>query len=138
MLSMTDPLHRHQEWLKFLKMIDRKTPKTKELHLVVDNYATHKHPEVKAWLAKHPRFHIHFTPTSSSWLNMVERFFRDITDKRIRRGAFASVAELEAAINEYIAVHNAKPKPFIWTTKASDILAKITRARATLNKYTSD
>jgi len=90
-LSMTDPLHRHQEWLKFLKMIDRKTPKTKELHLVVDNYATHKHPEVKAWLVKHPRFHIHFTPTSSSWLNMVERFFRDITDKRIRSGAFSSV-----------------------------------------------
>ncbi len=137
-LSMTDPLHRHQEWLKFLKMIDRKTPKTKDLHLVVDNYATHKHPEVKAWLAKHPRFHIHFTLTSSSWLNIVERFFRDITDKRIRRGAFASVAELEAAINEYIAVHNAKPKPFIWTAKASDILAKVTRARTTLNKYTSN
>ncbi|MDP3609321.1 MAG: IS630 family transposase [Methylophilus sp.] len=137
-LSMTDPLHRHQAWLKFLKMINRKTPKTKELHLVVDNYATHKHPEVKAWLAKHPRFHIHFTPTSSSWLNMVERFFRDITDKRIRRGVFTSVAELEAAIDEYIAVHNAKPKPFIWTTKASDILAKVTRARATLNKCTSN
>ena len=119
-------------------MIDRKTLKTKDLHLVVDNYATHKHPEVKAWLAKHPRLHIHFTPTSSSWLNMVERFFRDITDKRIRRGAFTSVAELEAAINEYIAVDNAKPKPFIWSTKASDILAKITRARATLNKYTSN
>ena len=119
-------------------MIDRKTLKTKDLHLVVDNYATHKHPEVKAWLAKHPRLHIHFTPTSSSWLNMVERFFRDITDKRIRRGAFTSVAELEAAINEYIAVDNAKPKTFIWSTKASDILARVTRARATLNKYTSN
>jgi len=137
-LSMTDSLHRHQEWLRFLKMIDRKTPKTKELHLVVDNYATHKHPKVKAWLTKRPRIHIHFTPTSSSWLNMVERFFCDITDKRIRRGAFTSVPELEAAINEYISVHNAKPKPFIWTTKASDILAKVIRARASMNKYTSN
>ena len=136
-LSMTDQLHRHQEWLRFLKKIDRNTPKTKELHLIVDNYATHKHPEVLAWLASHPRFHIHFTPTSASWLNMVERFFRDITDKRIRRGVFTSVAELEAAINEYIAVHNAKPKPFIWTAQASDILAKVTRARAVLNKSTS-
>ena len=133
-MSMTDQLHRHQEWLRFLETIDRKTPKKKELHLIVDNYATHKHPQVLAWLAKHPRFHIHFTPTSSSWLNMVERFFRDITDKRIRRGVFKSVADLKAAIAEYIAVHNAKPKPFIWTAKASDILAKVTRARAVLNK----
>ena len=136
-LSITDKLHRHQEWLRFLKMIDRNTPKKKELHLIVDNYATHKHPEVKAWLAKHQRFHIHFTPTSSSWLNMVERFFRDITDKRIRRGIFTSVSELETAINEYIALHNANPKPFIWTAKATDILAKVTRARAALNKRTS-
>ena len=105
---------------------------------MVDNYATHKHPEVQAWLAKHPRFHMHFTPTSASWLNMVERFFRDITDKRIRRGVFTSVPELEAAINEYIARHNADPKPFIWTAKASDILAKFTRARAALNKNTSN
>jgi len=137
-LSMTDQLHRHQQWLRFLKLIDRQTPKGKQLHLIVDNYATHKHPEVKTWLEKHPRFHLHFTPTSSSWLNMVERFFRDITDKRIRRGVFTSVPELEAAINEYIAAHNAKPKPFIWTAKASDILAKVTRARAVLNKNTSN
>ena len=137
-MSMTDQLHRHQEWLRFLETIDRKTPKKKELHLIVDNYATHKHPQVLAWLAKHPRFHIHFTPTSSSWLNMVERFFRDITDKRIRRGVFKSVADLKAAIAEYIAVHNAKPKPFIWTAKASDILAKVTRARAVLNKSSSN
>lgn len=136
-LSITDQLHRHQEWLRFLTMIDRKTPKKKDLHLIVDNYATHKHAEVKAWLAEHSRFHMHFTPTSSSWLNMVERFFRDITDKRIRRGVFSNVAELEAAIKEYIVVHNANPKPFIWTAKASDILAKVTRARAALNKYTS-
>ena len=106
---------------------------------MVDNYATHKHPQVQAWLAKHPRFHMHFTPTtaSASWLNMVERFFRDITDKRIRTGVFKSVPELEAAINEYIATHNADPKPFIWTAKASDILAKVTRARVALNKSTS-
>jgi transposase len=135
-LSMTDQLHRHQEWLQFLKTIDRQTP-NKELHLIVDNYATHKHPEVLAWLTKQPRFHLHFTPASSSWLNMVERFFRDITDKRIRRGVFTSVPELEAAINEYIAAHNVKPKPFIWTVKATDILAKVTRARAALNKNTS-
>ncbi len=137
-LSMTDQLHRHQEWLRFLKTIDRNTPKTKQLHLIVDNYATHKHPEVLAWLDRHPRFHIHFTPTSSSWLNMVERFFRDITDKRIRRGVFTSVPDLEAAINEYIKLHNNKPKPFIWTAKANDILAKVTRARAALNKRTSN
>lgn len=137
-LSMTDPLHRHQEWLRFLKTIDRKTPKSKSLHLIVDNYATHKHPKVRAWLAKHPRFHMHFTPTSASWLNMVERFFRDITDKGIRRGTFSSVAELEAAINDYITTHNAKPKAFIWTAKADDILAKVTRARAALNKITSN
>ena len=103
----------------------------------MDNYATHKHPEVLAWLARHPRFHIHFTPTSSSWLKMVERFFRAITDKRIRRGVFTSAAELEAATNDYIAVHNTRPKPFIWTAKASDILAQVTRARAVLNKNTS-
>jgi hypothetical protein len=114
-LSMTEQLHRHQEWLRFLKLIDCQPPKTKELHLVVDNYATHKHPEVQAWLAKHPRFHMHFTPTSSSWLNMVERFFRDITDKQIRPGVFRSVPDLEAAIEEYIAAHNANPKPFIWS-----------------------
>ena len=101
---------------------------------MVDNYATHKHPQVQAWRAKHPRFPMHFIPTSASWLNMVERFFRDITDKRIRTGVFKSVPELEAAINEYIATHNADPKPFICTAKASDILAKVTRARVALNK----
>ena len=132
-LSMTDQLHRHQEWLRFLKMIDRKTSKDKELHLIVDNYATHKHPEVQAWLARHPRFHIHFTPTSSSWLNMVERFFRDITTERLRNGVFRSVPELTAAIKEYIAVHNKNPKPFIWTAKAQDILAKVIRANSRLS-----
>ena len=122
--------HRHTEWLKFLRKIDRETPKDKELHLICDNYATHKHPVVQEWLGKHPRLNMHFTPTSASWLNMVERFFRDITDKRIRRGVFTSVAELVAAIDEYIAHHNIKPKPFIWTKSARDILQKVIRANS--------
>lgn len=131
-ISMCQPRHRHTEWLKFLRLIDRTTPKALTLHLVVDNYATHKHPEVQAWLAKHPRFVMHFTPTSASWLNMVERFFRDITDKRIRRDSFSSVAELELAIDMYVAHHNIDPKAFIWTARATDILAKVTRAKAAL------
>ena len=130
--------HRHQEWIDFLKQIDEGTPDDVDLHLIADNYATHKHPQVQRWLARHPRFHMHFTPTSSSWLNVIERWFRDITDKRIRRGCFSSVAELEAAINDYIAVHNAHPKPFIWTAKANDILAKVTRAREKFHKNRSN
>ena len=126
--------HRHQEWLKFLKLIDREIPKDKEVHLIVDNYATHKHLNVNKWLAKHPRFTVHFTPTSASWLNMVERFFRDITQNRLRRGVFKSVQELIKTINNYVAKHNENPKPFIWTARASDILAKVQRARKTLNK----
>src|SRR5664280_2798110 len=125
--------HRHTEWLKFLRKIDRETPKDKELHLIADNYATHKHPVVQEWLGKHPRLNMHFTPTSASWLNMVERFFRDITDKRIRRGVFTSVAELVAAIDKYIAHHNIKPKPFIWTKSARDILQKVIRANSRLS-----
>jgi len=125
--------HTHAEWLKFLKKIDRETPKDKTLHLIADNYATHKHPVVQEWLAKHPRFHMHFTPTSASWLNMVERFFRDITTERIRRGVFTSVPELIAAIDEYVAQHNTKPKPFIWTKSARDILAKVIRANSRLS-----
>jgi len=129
--------HRHQEWLSFLRKIDRNTPKNKELHLIADNYATHKHPEVKAWLARHPRFHMHFTPTSASWLNMVERFFRDLSENQLRRAAFCSVPDLVNTIEQYIVKHNRDPKPFIWTAKASDILAKVTRARAKLNKMQS-
>ena len=125
--------HTHAEWLKFLKKIDRETPKAKTLHLIADNYATHKHPTVQDWLAKHPRFHMHFTPTSASWLNMVERFFRDITTERIRRGVFTSVPELIGAIDEYIAHHNTKPKPFIWTKSARDILEKVIRANSRLS-----
>ncbi|MGA9335055.1 MAG: IS630 family transposase [Rudaea sp.] len=128
------PRHTHVEWLKFLKKVDRNTPKDKQLHLIVDNYATHKHPQVKAWLAKHPRFHIHFTPTSASWLNMVERFFRSITADRLRCGVFHSVADLEKAIATYISRYNKNPKPFVWTAKANDILEKVVRARATLDK----
>ena len=131
-ISICEPRHRHEEWLKFLKLIDRRTPKHLNLHLIVDNYGTHSHPDVQAWLGKHPRFVMHFTPTSASWLNMVERFFRDISANRIKRDSFTSVAELELAIDLYIADHNAHPKPFIWTASAKDILAKVTRAKAAL------
>ena len=122
--------HTHVEWLAFLKQINRETPPDKDLHLIVDNYATHKHERVRGWLRRHPRFHVHFTPTGASWLNMVERFFRDLTDKQIRRGAFPSVRHLIAAIERYIEIHNLDPKPFIWTAKASDILEKVKRARS--------
>jgi transposase len=128
------PRHRHQEWIKFLKKIDAETPPELDLHLIVDNYATHKHPKVLSWLKRHPRFHQHFTPTSSSWLNVIERWFRDLTQKRIRNGVFKSVAELERAINDYIHYHNTHPKSFVWTKSAADILEKVTRARNALNK----
>ena len=132
-IGQCQPRHTHAEWLKFLRQIDRHTPKGKTLHLIADNYATHKHPVVQAWLTKHPRFHMHYTPTSASWLNMVERFFRDITINRLRRGVFTSVPELVAAIDEYIAHHNTKPKPFIWTKSAADILQKVIRANSRLS-----
>ncbi len=117
--------HRHQEYLKFLRQLDKETPKDLDLHLIVDNYATHKHDTVKRWLEKHPRFHQHFIPTSSSWLNMVERFFRELTDKRIRRGVFRSVEELIDAIEGYLAARNEAPKPFVWTKTADAILEKL-------------
>jgi transposase len=132
-IGQCQPRHTHAEWLTFLKKIDRETPKDKPLHLIADNYATHKHPVVQKWLAKHPRFNMHFTPTSASWLNMVERFFRDITTERLRRGVFTSVPELIGAIDEYIAHHNTKPKPFIWTKSARDILQKVIRANSRLS-----
>ena len=125
--------HTHVEWLKFLRQIDRETPKGKTLHLIADNYATHKHPVVQEWLAKHPRFNMHFTPTSASWLNMVERFFRDISENRLRRGVFTSVPELVNAIDGYITHHNVKPKPFVWTKSARDILQKVIRANSRLS-----
>jgi transposase len=125
--------HRHQEWLKFLRMIDKAVAADKEIHVICDNYATHKHPNVERWLEQHKRFHVHFTPTSASWLNMIERFFRDLTQNRLRRGVFQDLEQLIMAIGEYIDGHNQNPKPFIWTAKASDILEKVTRAQAVLN-----
>ncbi len=129
--------HRHQEWLKFLRMIDQTVAADKQVHIICDNYATHKHPKVERWLSKHKRFHVHFTPTSASWLNMIERFFRDLTDKRIRRGVFKDLEQLIMAIGDYIDRHNESPKPFIWTAKANDILEKVTRAQASLNNRLS-
>jgi transposase len=126
------PRHRHEEFLKFLRKVERETPKGLQVHLICDNYATHKHPDVKAWLAKHPRFHIHFTPTSSSWLNLVERWFRELTDKALRRGVFHSVPDLIATIEDYLAAHNDNPKPFLWTANADEILAKVARGRVAL------
>lgn len=126
--------HRHQEWIKFLKLIDQQTPAKMDLHLIVDNYATHKHPAVRSWVKRHPRFHMHFTPTSSSWLNLVERWFRDLTDKRIRRGTFDSVSELIEAIMDYIEGHNQAAEPFVWTASAERILEKVRRARQVLDK----
>ena len=119
------PRHRAKEFIRFLKKIDRTVAKHLDLHLIADNYTTHKTKEVQAWLAKHPRFKLHFIPTSSSWLNLVERFFAEITGKRIRRGVFTSVAELEAAIYDYLAKHNAGPKPFVWTKTADEILESL-------------
>jgi transposase len=124
--------HRHQEFLRFLREINRATPRHLDLHLIVDNYAAHKHPKVKAWLTKHPRFHLHFTPTSASWLNLVERFFALITQERIRRSAFTSVPDLESAIMAYLEHHNADPRPFVWTAPASAILEKVARAKQAL------
>ena len=132
-ISTCQQRHTHVEWLKFLKKIDRETPKDKALHLIADNYATHKHPVVQEWLAKHPRITMHFTPTSASWLNMVERFFRDITTEQLRRGVFTSVPQLIATIDAYIAHHNKNPKPFIWTKSARDILQKVIRANKRLS-----
>jgi transposase len=125
--------HRHQEWIKFLKLVDAQTPTELDLHLIADNYFTHKTPEVQRWLRRHPRFHMHFIPTSSSWLNLVERWFREITDKRIRRESFTGVEQLIGVIMDYVAKHNENPKAFVWTAKVEDILAKIARARAVLN-----
>ena len=130
------PRHRHEEFLKFLRTIDRQVPKGLAIHLILDNYSTHKHENVGNWLAKHPRFHLHFTPTSSSWLNLVERWFGKLTDKAIRRGVFRSVPELIAAIEDYLQATNDKPSPFLWTATADSILAKVRRGRVTLEQIT--
>jgi transposase len=126
------PRHRHQEFLKFLRTLDREFPGGRDLHLIIDNYRTHKHANVGAWLKKHPRFHLHFIPTSSSWLNLVERWFRELTDKAIRRGVFHSVPDLTAAIEAFLAAHNTDPKPFVWTASIDAILAKVGRCKAVL------
>jgi transposase len=128
------PRHRNTEFLKFLRVIDREVPKGLQIHMICDNYGTHKHVDVKEWLTKHPRFHLHFTPTSSSWLNLVERWFRELTDKAIRRGVFHSVNDLVTAIEDYLKVNNDNPKPFVWTATAEHILAKVARGRVALQQ----
>lgn len=126
------PRHRNIEFLKFLRKINREVPSALDIHMILDNYGTHNHPNVKAWLAKHPRFHLHFTPTSSSWLNLVERWFGEITRKRIRRGVFRSVPELVTAIKDFIRENNENPKPFVWTKKVDEILKKVSHCKAIL------
>jgi transposase len=126
--------HRHQEFLKFLRRLDQEFPGEIRLHLVMDNYGTHKHPRVQAWMKRHPRFISHFVPTSSSWLNLVERWFGELTSKRIRRGSFGSVEDLEKAIEEFLAAWNQKPKPFVWTATVDAIVDKLSRCRQTLEK----
>jgi transposase len=125
--------HRHQEFIRFLKLVNSSTPAELDLHLIVDNYSTHKHPRVKSWLKRHPRFHLHFIPTSSSWLNLVERWFREITDKRIRRGAFQSVPALIQAINDYINNHNQNPRVFVWTATVPQIMSKVAISKEALD-----
>jgi transposase len=131
------PRHRHVEFLTFLRTIDRQVPKGLQIHLILDNYATHKHPAVEAWLTKHPRFHLHFTPTSSSWVNQIEIFFSMLTAKAIRRGVFPSVPDLIAAIDAYLAATNTNPKPFIWTKTTEQILEKVQRGSVTLDSITT-
>jgi transposase len=134
LIARTEERHTHVEWLRFLKQIDRETPKKLDIHLIQDNYATHKHPKVKAWLGRHPRFKCHFTPASSSWMNLVERFFADLTEDVIRTGSFASVNGLVRDINAYPAGRNANPRPYKWKAEGTAILEKINRARAALDK----
>ena len=131
-ISQCQARHRHIEWLKFLKQIDASVAPELQIHVVLDNYATHKHPKVLKWLANRPRFHMHFTATSASWMNMVERFFRNLSEDRLKRGVFKSVDELIAAIELFVLAHNENPKPFIWTKNAKDILEKVMRAKAKL------
>lgn len=124
------PRHRHQEFLKFLRTLDAEFPPHLDLHLILDNYGTHKHPKVQKWLERHPRFKVHFTPTSASWTNLVERWFRELTQKAIRRGAFVSVADLQLAIENFITAHNEDPKPFVWTASVESIMSKLKKVKA--------
>jgi len=131
-IGQCQPRHRHQEFLRFLNRIDQSVDAALEVHLVLDNYGTHKHPEVKKWLAKRPRYQVHFTPTGSSWLNQVERWFADITRKQIRRGTFRSVADLIQAIQNYIRHYNKNPRPFQWVASASRIIKKVNKYKEIL------
>jgi len=131
------PRHRHEEFLKFLRKIEREVPKGLAIHMILDNYGTHKHADVVQWLAKHPRFHLHFTPTSSSWLNLVERWFRNLSDKALRRGVFGSVPALIEAVEEYLEANNTDPKGFVWTATAEQILEKVRRGRTALDQITA-
>src|ERR1700740_22243 len=131
-ISRTEECHPHLEWLRFLKQIDRETPKELDVHLIVDNYATHKHPVVRHWLSRHPRFYTHFTPTSSSWLNLVERFFAELTSEVVREGSFQSLRQLVRAIESYLVERNRNPKKYVWRASGLEILEKIKRARAAL------
>jgi putative transposase len=132
-LSTCKPRHRHQEFLSFLREIDKSVPEHLEVHAIVDNYSTHKHPKVKAWLAARPRWHLHFIPTYSSWLNLVERFFALVTDKAIRRGSFRSVKDLTTKINHFVTRYNQSCKPFMWTATADSIIAKLERLCMRIN-----
>jgi transposase len=134
LISRTEARHTHVEWLRFLKQIDRETPKDLDIHLIIDNYCTHKHTKVKAWLTRRPRFHVHFTPTSSSWMNLVERFFGELTEDVVRDGSFTSVGELVRDIEAYLAKRNLNPKPYRWRADGEAILKKIQRAREVLGK----
>ena len=125
--------HRHQEFIRFLNAIERQVPAGKVIHVILDNYAAHKHPKVLAWLARHPRWTFHFTPTSGSWLNAVETFFSALTRRRLKRGVFRSIVELQTAINRYLAEHNGDPQPFVWTKRADQILAKVNRLNASVH-----
>ena len=127
------PRHRHQEFIRFLNRIDTQIANDLDLHLIVDNYGTHKHPRVVSWLKRHPRFHLHFIPTSSSWLNLVERWFRELTDKRLRRGSFENVPDLIAAITQYIDGHNQNPQVFVWSASVEKIMTKIAKCKEALD-----
>lgn len=131
-IGQCQPRHRHQEFLRFLETVDAAVEPTVPVHLILDNYSTHKHPAVKAWFADHPRYHVHFTPTSASWLNQVERWFAEITRKRIRRGSFRSLRELEKAIRDYIRANNKAPQPFLWVATANKIIKKVRKYKRTL------
>jgi transposase len=124
--------HRHQEFIRFLNAVERAVPAGKLIHAILDNYAAHKHPKVRAWLTRHPRWTFHFTPTSCSWVNAVETFFATLTRRRLHRGAFRSLVDLQAAINRYLVEHNQRPKPFIWTADPDHIIAKVNRGHQTL------